>query len=73
MAGCLKYELGILMFSSQLNFQAEFLLLAFGLLNLISKMVRSILNNLGILNFSLQLKFHEECVFKVPGLLNLIP
>ena len=63
MTGSLKYNPGILNFSSQLKFPEEDVLQAPGLLNIIFKMTRSLKYVLGIVNFSSQLKFPEEDVF----------
>ena len=63
MTGYLKYELGILIFSSQLKFPEEDVFLAPGLLNIIFKMTGSLKYELVILIFSPQLKFPEEDVF----------
>ena len=59
----LKYELGILIFSSQLKFPEEDVFKAPGILNIIFKMTGSLKYELGILIFSSQLKFPEEDVF----------
>ena len=63
MTGSLKYNPGILNFSSQLKFPEEYVFYAPGLLNIIFKMTRSLKYVLGILIFSSQLKFPEEDVF----------
>ena len=63
MTGSLKYELGILNFSSQLQFPEQDVFYAPGLLNIIFKMTGSVKNEQGIRIFSSQLKFPEEDVF----------
>ena len=63
MTGSLKYELGILVFSSQLKFHEEDVFLTLGLLNIIFKMTGTLKYELGILNFRSQLNFPEEGVF----------
>ena len=63
MTGSLKYELGILNFSSQLKFPEEHVFYAPGLLNIIFKMTRFLKYKLGILIFSSELKYPEEYVF----------
>ena len=60
MTGSLKYNPGILNFSSQLKFPEEDVFEAPGLLNIIFKMTRSLKCILGIVNFSSQLNFPEE-------------
>ena len=63
MTRSLKYELGILIFSSQLKFPKEDVFQAPGLLNIIFKMTGSLKYELGIWIFNSQLKFPEEDVF----------
>ena len=63
MTGSLKYNPGILNFSSQLKFPEEDVFEAPGLLNIIFKMTRSLKYVLGIINFSSQLNFPKEDVF----------
>ena len=57
MPGYLKYELGILIFSSQLKFPEKDVFYAPGLLDIIFKMTGSLKYELGILYFSSKLKF----------------
>ena len=63
MKGSLKYNPGILHFSSQLKFPEEDVFYAPGLLNIIFKMNGPLKYHSDILNFSSQLKFPEEDVF----------
>ena len=63
MTGSLKYELGILIFSSQLKFPEEDVFYAPGLLIIIFKMTGSLKYIQGIWIFSSQVKFPEEDVF----------
>ena len=63
MTGSVKYEQGILNFTSQLKFPQEDVFQAPGLLDIIFKMTGSLKYKLGILNFSSQLKFHKEVGF----------
>ena len=60
MTGSLKYNPGILNFSSRPKFPEEDVFYAPGLLNIIFKMTRSLKYVLGIIIFSSQLKFPEE-------------
>ena len=63
MTGSLKYELGILYFSSQLKWAEEDVFQAPGLLDIIIKMTGSLKYEIGILNFISQLMFPKENVF----------
>ena len=63
MTGSLKYNRGILNFSSQLKFPEKDSFQSPGLLYIIIKMTGSLKYVQGILIFSSQLKFPEEDVF----------
>ena len=63
MTGSVKYEQGILNFTSQLMFPEEDVFQAPGLLKIIFKTTGFLEYKLSILNISSQLKFPEEDVF----------
>ena len=63
MTGSVKYEQGILNFTSQLKFPEEDVFQAPGLLNIIFKMAGSLKYKRCVLNFTSQLKFPEDVVF----------
>ena len=63
MTGSLKYQLGILIFSSQLKFPEEDVFKALRLLDIIFRMTGRLKYHSEFLNFRSQLKFPEEDVF----------